>query len=42
MIFKIEIENFYSIRARQVLDLRAPANAPNDTRQAGSLLARLT
>ena len=31
MIFKIEIENFYSIRARQVLDLRAPANAPNDT-----------
>ena len=33
MIFKIEIENFYSIRARQVLDLRAPANAPNDTRR---------
>ena len=33
MIFKIEIENFYSIRDRQVLDLRAPANAPNDTRR---------
>ena len=33
MIFKIEIENFYSIHARQVLDLRAPANAPDDTRR---------
>ena len=33
MIYKIEIENFYSIRARQILDLRAPANAPNDTRR---------
>lgn len=33
MIFKIEIENFYSIRNRQVLDLRAPANAPDDTRR---------
>ena len=32
MIYKIEIENFHSIRTRQVLDLRAPANAPNDTR----------
>ena len=31
MIYKIEIENFHSIRSRQVLDLRAPANAPNDT-----------
>ena len=31
MIYKIEIENFHSIRTRQVLDLRAPANAPNDT-----------
>ncbi len=28
MIYKIEIENFYSIRDRQILDLRAPANAP--------------
>ena len=33
MIYKIEIENFHSIRTRQVLDLRAPANAPNDTRR---------
>ena len=33
MIFKIEVENFYSIRDRQILDLRAPANAPNDTRR---------
>ena len=33
MIYKIEIENFYSIRARQVLDLRAPGNAPSDTRR---------
>ena len=31
MIHKIEIENFHSIRDRQVLDLRAPANAPKDT-----------
>ena len=36
MIFKIEVENFYSIRARQVLDLRAPANAPSDTRRLAS------
>ena len=33
MIYKIEIENFHSIRSRQVLDLRAPANAPSDTRR---------
>ena len=33
MIYKIEIENFHSIRTRQVLDLRAPANAPADTRR---------
>lgn len=31
MIHKLEIENFHSIRDRQVLDLRAPANAPEDT-----------
>ena len=31
MIHKIEIENFHSIRDRQILDLRAPANAPEDT-----------
>ena len=31
MIHKIEIENFYSIRDPQVLDLRAPANAPKNT-----------
>ncbi len=30
MIYKIEIENFYSIRNAQVLDLRVPANAPDD------------
>ena len=28
MIYKIEIENFCSIRDRQILDLRVPANAP--------------
>ena len=33
MIYRMEIENFRSIRTRQVLDLRAPANAPNDTRR---------
>lgn len=33
MIYKIEIENFYSIRARQVLDLRARGNAPSDSRR---------
>ena len=33
MIYKIEIENFQSICTRQVLDLRASANAPDDTRR---------
>ena len=33
MIYKVEIENFHSIRTKQVLDLRAPANAPTDTRR---------
>ena len=33
MIYRIEIENFQSIRTRQLLDLRAPANAPRDTRR---------
>ena len=32
MIYRMEIENFRSIRTRQVLDLRAPANAPSGTR----------
>ena len=31
MIYKIEIENFLSIRDRQTLDLRASAHAPIDT-----------
>ena len=31
MIYKIEIENFHSIRDPQVLDLRVPANAPRDS-----------
>ena len=31
MIYKIEIENFYSIREKQILDLRASAHAPRDT-----------
>ena len=31
MIYRLEIENFHSIRDRQVLDLRAPANAPSDS-----------
>ncbi len=30
MIYKVEIENFCSIRDRQVLDLRVPASAPRD------------
>ncbi len=30
MIYKIEIENFCSIRDRQVLDLRVPASVPQD------------
>ena len=33
MIYRIEIENFQSIRTRQILDLRAPANAPKDSRR---------
>ena len=33
MIYKVEIENFQSIRTKQLLDLRAPANAPDDTRR---------
>ena len=31
MIYKIEIENFYSIREKQILDLRASAHASTDT-----------
>jgi len=31
MIYKIDIENFYSIRDRQTIDLRVPANAPEGT-----------
>ena len=31
MLYKIEIDNFYSIRDRQTLDLRVPANAPEGT-----------
>ena len=30
MLHRLEIENFYSIRDRQIIDLRADANAPND------------
>ncbi len=33
MFFKLEIENFHSIRDRQVLDLRVPKNAPQDDRR---------
>ncbi len=36
MLYKIEIENFYSIRNTQVLDLRVPANAPNDNGRLAS------
>jgi len=32
MIHRIEIENFYSIRERQVLDLRIPKTTPDDRR----------
>jgi len=31
MLFKVELENFHSIRDRQVVDLRVPASAPKDT-----------
>ena len=31
MITKLEIENFYSIQDRQVLDLVVPGNAPTQT-----------
>ena len=31
MITKLEIENFYSIRDHQVLDLMVPGNAPKQT-----------
>ena len=31
MLHRVEIENFYSIRDRQILDLRVPANAPQDS-----------
>lgn len=30
MLYRVEIENFYSIRERQVIDLRAAANVPED------------
>ncbi len=36
MIYKIEIENFCSIRDRQILDLRVPANAPRDNHRLAS------
>lgn len=36
MIYKIEIENFHSIRDPQVLDLRVPANAPRDSHRLAS------
>ena len=31
MLFKAEIENFYSIRDPQIIDLRVPANAPQNS-----------
>ncbi len=31
MFFNVEIENFYSIRDLQILDLRVPANAPRNS-----------
>ena len=36
MIYRVEIENFYSIRDRQILDLRVPANAPQDSDRLAS------
>ena len=30
VLHRLEIENFYSIRDRQIIDLRADANAPDD------------
>ena len=36
MIYKIEIENFYSIRDKQTLDLRASAHAPDTTQRLAS------
>ena len=36
MIYKIEIENFFSIRDRQTLDLRSSAHAPVDTDRLAS------
>ena len=36
MIYRIEIENFHSIRDRQILDLRVPANAPPDSQRLAS------
>ena len=36
MIYKIEIENFHSIRDPQMLDLRVPANAPQSSHRLAS------
>ena len=36
MIYRIEIENFCSIRDRQILDLRVPANAPRESHRLAS------
>ena len=36
MFFKVEIENFCSIRNRQVLDLRVPASAPRGSHRLAS------
>lgn len=39
MIYKLELENFYSFRDRQILDLSVPLTAPSDTERFGEIFS---
>ena len=39
MIYKLELENFYSFRDKQVLDLSVPLTAPSDTERFGEIFS---
>jgi uncharacterized protein len=39
VIYKLELENFYSFRDKQILDLSVPLTAPSDTERFGEIFA---
>lgn len=39
MIYKLELENFYSFREKQILDLSVPLTAPSDTERFGEIFS---